>query len=139
MKIRYATEYAGYLVERFVCVGAGVDALDTSQTVEHFHSTGWDEPIISTGQGPRYSISEIEIPNWLVSGLKIQHDNAEELAAKICSGYYDEVDLYRALRYLTCATKPGKFQRSLMDWYTTHGTFSNKQINAVLNPPKFYR
>lgn len=137
MKTTYATEYLDYLCVRFA--GTDIATLDMTAQVEHFWSSGPCDPIESTGMGPRYTLHEIDIPDWLITGLTIKSDDDVSLAAKIVSAHYDECDLYRALRYLTTKSKPGKFYRSLIEWYTTHGTLSSKQIAAVLNPPRWGR
>jgi hypothetical protein len=137
MLTTYATEYTGYLCSRFA--GIDISALDMSATTEHFTSSGWDEPILSAGMKARYTLHEIDIPEWLVTGLSVNHDDVLPLAAQIASANYDECDLYRALRYLTNDSKPGKFYRSLIEWYTSHGTLSPKQVSAILNPPQWGR
>ena len=134
MIISYAIEYTGYLCSTF----AGIDLanLDLDSTCEHYWSSGYCDPIESIGQKPRYTVKEVEVPDWLITGLSVNHDIVNELATKICSGYWDTCDFYRCLRYLTIG-KPGKFYRSLIEQFTITGKLSSKQEYCVLNPPKF--
>lgn len=129
----YYTEYTGYLCERY----AGIVAPDMSATVEHFWSSGACDPIESTGQGPRYTAHDVDVPEWLIAGLTVNcADDVQNVACRIASGRWDDCELYRALRYLTIG-KPGKFARSLIEQYSKTGTLSKNQVACVLNPPKW--
>jgi hypothetical protein len=130
----YYTEYLGYLNESF----AGVTLPDMSLQVEHFWSGGALDPIVSIGLAPRFTAHEIEVPLWLVDGLGVNSNEPSTLAVRVAAGYYDEVELFRALRYLTIG-KPGKFYRSLIEQFSKTGTLSPKQVTSVLYPPKFNR
>lgn len=135
----YAIEYLGYLHERIAATDTAIATLDMNATTMHYWSGGALEPIENAGMSAKYRVESVDVPDWLITGLSVKHDDAIDLAIKIVSGMPDyRRDFYEALRYMTIG-KPGKFYRSLIEQFTASGELSPKQINAVINPPKWNR
>ena len=109
-----------------------ISHLDMAATVMHYWSSGACDPIEPTGQGPRYRVIDVDIPDWLVSGLGMSERGQsldatilQRAAAMIMAGYGP----YGYLRDLSFET--GKFARSLQEFYATRGYLSDKQRACI--------
>ena len=147
--MKVALEYCDYLVERIVATGSDIDALDMTAQVEHWVSSGWDEPIVSAGMLPKYRMIDLDVPNWLVNGIvRGQKDgrwwgskdfpmDADTVAADIVLNGGNSWIL--AVAILARSDKHNRFENSVIDWFVTHGEISTKQANCIINPPYWKR
>lgn len=146
MLIRYARKYIDYLVERLCAIGeVEIAALDMSELTMHYYSTGCCDPIEPIGLRPAYTVKTIDVPDWLIDGMR--HNAAycgapEQAAVRLMLNELranDELEfMLGAVRELAYLSKPGKFQKSLMTWWSTHGWLSPKQATACY-PRRHYR
>lgn len=131
MKTRIAYSYNGYLCSSIAAIGdEEISKLDLTEQTEHYHSMGWDEPIYSTGLANRYTVEEIDIPEWLIEGYAIEHDGLGG-PVRVVVGRTNN-DIESALRDLLFAH--GKFAESLREFYRTRGFLSPRQRNALATP-----
>ncbi len=138
MNVKAVYEYTGY--ENCRLVGVDVDVDLTEQTI-NFWSSGYLDPIVENGTRPRYWIENVDIPEWLLTGITrgrvdgrwFNYADMREVAVLILSrrmGIRDD-DWALALKPLANA-KPGKFVNSLRDWFAGHGMLTGKQADAVM-------
>jgi hypothetical protein len=125
MECEYYVEYVDYMVERVVTDSSRID-LD--ELTMHYYSGGPCDPIEPIGMYPRYTRRTINVPDWLVAAL------GRDKAVMVMTGAHDSYPMYKAVRYLARESRPGKYYRSLIDWYVNHGQLTPRQIDAVLYP-----
>lgn len=132
---RIALEYVGYMRERVAAVGDAVDVLDLDSTVERFDSSGPCDPIRSGGLGLCYRVLDVDIPAWLIDGLRrgqvdgrwSGEDALCRAASIVLWGSSD--GWVHALRPL--CSKRGKFAQGLRDFFSEHGYLTDKQAAYV--------
>jgi hypothetical protein len=104
---------------------------DLTEQVPYYPVRAWDDPIVPSGTTNRYKLVEVEIPEWLIIGIKRgQQDGRWEdmdpvlVAAKIMD------ETYNPLRILA-VVKPTKFVRSLRSFFAERGYLTEKQLETI--------
>lgn len=131
MKILY--QYFGYLHEEVVTCNEAISQFNLAEQVEHFDSSGYLDPIYSTGLAPKYRIAIIDMPEWLLAGVLIGTKDGrwyncgtpELIAAKLFTGDLTGFKLYSLVR------KSGKFADKLKKYFAEHGYLTGKQTNYI--------
>ncbi len=139
MNAKAVYEYTGYENCRLVGVDVVVDL--TEQTTNYVSYCGPCEEIVAYGTRNRYWIENVDIPDWLLTGITrgkvdgrwFNHADLREVAVLVLAsrmGFRDN-DWARALAPLANA-KPSKFVSSLRDWFASHGMLTEQQVTAFL-------
>ena len=127
MKVNIAIEYLGYLSQNMCAVGDDEIAnLDMSATTMHYYSGGFCDPIEPIGQGPRYHLIEVDVPDWLITGLAVNNGGDTAAARRSAALLMAGTGKLRELAY-----EDGKFARSLQDFFAIHGYLTNKQYGCI--------
>ena len=145
--MKIALVYCDYLVERVAAVDEEIGSLDMSAQVEHFHSTGWDEPIVSIGMKPKNRVVDRDVPGWLIAGIERGMKDGRWGASEGHSAKWYAAEIFlnggnswvAGLAVLARTTKLSKFHRSIADFFVSRGEITVKQSNALLNPPHWAR
>lgn len=130
---KIALKYNGYMSEVVAAVGdEEIAALDLDAQTMHFSSWGPTEPITDAGLGPLYRLVEVEVPDWLLAGVKRgqvdgrwNNHTAAHWAARIAGGFYGDGGW--AGKLVRLITKKGKFAESLRQYFEEHGMLTDKQ------------